>query len=306
MYLILGQVFALLTALCWAQNSLIYSHLGKKAGSDAVTHIRLWLALPIMLVVNFLFTGEVLPQDLPIAAFVYIFISGLLGFFVADLFLFRAFVEIGAREALVVMTTSPIFSLLFSRIFLKETLSWIKISGILIILAGVIWVIFEENIDENKGRKINAAPFRNHRFRGVLYALFGALTQAVGLIFAKKGMLDGVHPVSTNLIRITAGLAGLFIYSLIRKKVKSDFKSFQNGKMLLFLFFAVIVGPVLGIILSLYALNWAPVGIVTTLMQVSPIMLLPVDIFILKKKVSARAAFGTLLAVGGAALLFLF
>jgi len=99
MYLILGQVFALLTALCWAQNSLIYSHLGKKAGSDAVTHIRLWLALPIMLVVNFLFTGEVLPQDLPIAAFVYIFISGLLGFFVADLFLFRAFVEIGAREA---------------------------------------------------------------------------------------------------------------------------------------------------------------------------------------------------------------
>ena len=306
MYLILGQVFALLTALCWAQNSLIYSHLGKKVGSDAVAHIRLWVALPIMLIVNFLFTGEFFPQNIPGAAFIYILISGFFGFFVADLFLFRAFVEIGAREALVVMTTSPIFSLIFSWIFLKETLSWLKITGILIILAGVIWVIFEENKDEDSGQRNRKTQPGNHRFKGIFYALFGALTQAVGLIFAKKGMLDGVHPVSTNLIRIIAGLAGLFIYSLIRKKVKSDFQSFQNGKMILLLLFAVVVGPVLGIILSLYALNWAPVGIVTTLMQVSPILLLPVDVFILKKKVSAGAVFGTLLAVGGAALLFLF
>lgn len=298
MYLILGQTFALLTALCWAQNSLIYSHLGKRVGSDAVTHIRLWLALPIMIFVNFLFTGELFPHGIPGDAFLYIFLSGFFGFFVADLFLFRAFVEIGAREALVVMTTSPIFGILFSRLFLKETLSLIKIVAILIILAGVIWVIIEEHGDEYSGK--------GHSFRGIIYALLGALTQAIGLIFAKRGMLEGVHPVSTNLIRITAGFLGLFVYSLVRKKVRSDFVSFKSIKLLLILLFAVVVGPVLGIILSLYALTWAPVGIVTTLMQVSPIILLPVDVFILKKKVSLKAVLGTLFAVGGAALLFLF
>lgn len=297
MYLILGQIFALLTALCWAQNSLIYSHLGKQVGSDAVTHIRLWLALPIMFLVNYLFTGEFYPRAIPIDAFVYIFISGFFGFFLADLFLFRAFVEIGAREALVVMTTSPIFGILLSWFFLKETLSWITLLSILIILSGVIWVIIEENSENYSGR--------GHNFRGTVYALLGALTQAVGLIFAKRGMLYGVHPVSTNLIRIMAGFLGLFIYSLVRKNVQSDFKSFKNRRLLLLLF-AVVVGPVSGIVLSLYALNWAPVGIVTTLMQVSPIILLPVDMFILKKKVSFKAIFGTLLAVGGAVLLFLF
>ena len=297
MYIILGQIFALLTALCWAQNSLVYSYLGKKTGSDAVTHIRLWLAFPIMLLINSFFTGQLFPVNIPLDAFLYIFVSGFFGFFVADLFLFRAFVEIGAREALVVMTTSPIFSLIFSRIMFKETLTFIQISGILIILGGVIWVIIEENTDDQG---------KSHNFRGIIYALLGALTQAIGLIFAKKGMLDGVHPVSTNLIRIFAGLIGLLVYSAIKGNVLKDFRSFKNGKLLLFLLFAVVVGPVLGIILSLYALNWAPVGIVTTLMQVSPIMLLPVDIFILKKKVSIGAALGTFLAVAGAILLFVF
>jgi len=298
MYLILGQIFALLTALCWAQNSLIYSHLGKKTGSDAVTHIRLWLAIPVMVVVNYIFTGQIFPFDLPLQPLIFILISGFFGFFVADLFLFRAFVEIGPREALVVMTTSPVFSLVFSWIFLGERLSIIKIAGILIILGGVIWVILEERDGENQGL--------GNSLRGTFYALLGALTQAVGLIFAKMGMLEGVHPVSTNFIRITAGLAGLFLYSLIRGKVRSDFRSFRNGRNFLLLLFAVIVGPVLGIILSLYALNWAPVGIITTLMQVSPVLLLPVDIFVFRKKVKAGAILGTVLAVGGTTLLFLF
>ncbi|MBN2657780.1 MAG: DMT family transporter [Spirochaetales bacterium] len=296
--MILGQVFALLTALCWAQNSLIYSSLGRKTGSDAVTHIRLWLAVPVMLVVNYLFTGQLSPFHLPLQPLILILLSGFFGFFVADLFLFRAFVEIGPREALVVMTISPVFGLIFSRIFLDETLSLLKIGGILIILTGVIWVILVEKEGGNQGR--------GHGLRGFFYALLGALTQAIGLIFAKMGMMEGVHPVSTNFIRITAGLAGLFVYSLIRKKVKSDFAAFGNLRNFSLLLFAVIVGPVLGIILSLYALNWAPVGIITTLMQVSPVLLLPVDIFIFRKKVSAGAIAGTVLAVGGTTLLFLF
>ena len=64
-------------------------------------------------------------------------------------------------------------------------------------------------------------------------------------------------------------------------------------------------GPVGGIISTLYALTMAPVGIVTTIMQISPIMLLPVDRFVFKKRIPVGAVFGTLMAVGGAMLLFL-
>ncbi len=293
----MGQIFALLTALCWAQNSIIYSYLGKKVGSDAVTHIRLWLALPIIIIVNYLFTGSLFPFDIQLRSLIYISISGFFGFFIADLFIFRAFVDIGARESLVIMTTSPIFSIVFSWIFLGENLSIVTIGGILVILSGVIWVVFEENKGET-GKK-------EHHIRGLIFALLGALTQAIGLIFVKKGMMAGVHPVTANLIRICAGLIGLVLYSSIRGKFLKDFARLNNLKFFTLLLLAVVVGPILGIILSMFALKMAPVGVVTTLMQVSPIMLLPVDIFIFRKKVSIGAIAGTILAVLGAVILFL-
>lgn len=298
MYVLLGQLFALLTAVCWAQNSIVYSYLGKKAGSDAVTHVRLWLALPIMVLVNLIFTGDFIPSNITGTALMYITASGFFGFFAADLFLVRAFVEIGARNTLVVMTTSPIFSLLLSGIFYGQIPSLLQAAGILIILGGIIWVIITEDGETGQGKGI--------KLKGFIYAMLGSIGQAVGLILSKRAVIDDVHPVSINLIRIAAGLAGLFIYSLIRGKVTTDFKFLKNRKYLLLMLFAVIVGPVVGVILSLYAIDWAPVGIAATLMQVGPILLLPIDIFILKKKVSIGAILGTFLAVAGAVMLFVF
>jgi len=298
MNLILGQIFALLTAVGWAQNSLIYSYLGKRTGSDTVTHIRLWLALPIIFIINYIITGTFFPADISLHSIILIFLSGFFGFFIADLFLFRAFVLAGAREALVIMTTSPLFALLFSWFYLRETLTFIQISGIVIILLGVVMVIWEEN----RGKE----AANSHVIKGFLFALLAAFTQALGLIFAKKAMMAGVHPVSTNMIRIMAGLTGMAFYSLIKKQFISDFRKMNTPKDLQLLLFAVIAGPVMGIILSLYALNMAPVGIVTALMQVSPVMLLPVEIFWMKKKVGIKAVTGTVMAVAGAALLFTF
>lgn len=65
-----------------------------------------------------------------------------------------------------------------------------------------------------------------------------------------------------------------------------------------------IVGPVAGIVSNLYALTLAPVGVVTTIMQTSPILLLPFDRFVLKRSIPIGAWLGTVAAVGGAILLF--
>ncbi len=67
-----------------------------------------------------------------------------------------------------------------------------------------------------------------------------------------------------------------------------------------------VTGPFLGVTLSLVALAKAPVGIASTLMALVPVFLLPVSRFFFKEPVGLRAVAGTLLAVGGVAVLLLF
>lgn len=296
MQIIIGQIFALLTAACWAQNSVVYSFAGKRIGSSTVTHLRLWVALPAIVIIHFLFLGQFFPHDLSRVGLLYLGASGLVGFFLADLFLFKSFVELGPRETLVIMTLSPIFSTLISWIFLDEILSLMQLSGILITVGGVAWVVFVEGSDKKN---------RNRRYAlGVLFALSGSFAQALGMVLAKGGIVQQVHPVSANLVRIITGLIGLIFFALLRGEFINDFRKTRDRKALLLLSMGALVGPVLGIILTLYAFQWAPVGVVTALMQTSPILLLPVDYFIFKKTVPPSAVFGTLAAIGGAALLF--
>lgn len=297
MYAVLGQVFAILTAACWTQNSIIYSYVGKRLGSNTVTHMRLWLAIPAMIITHLIFTGNFFPLYLPHTAYFYLIISGIIGFFVADLFIFNAFVRIGARETLVILTTSPIFSALISWVILDERLTILQIIGILTTVFGVMWVIYEESRGSSK--------IKIQWNYGVLIALAGALAQAVGMILAKKGLEYNVHPISANFLRLISGLVAIAIFSSIRKEFINDFRKLKDLKLLLLLIFAAFVGPVLGIILALYALSWSPVGIVTTLMQISPVMLLPIDYFFFKKKITPGAILGTIVAIFGAALLFI-
>ncbi len=297
---VLGQFFALLVAACWAQNSLVYTYAGRRVGSTTVTHFRLWVALPAIAVAHLLFTGTLFPLDLGSSAYIYLSVSGFAGFCVADLCIFRAFIDLGPRETLVILTTSPIFSAAGSWFLLSEVLSPIQGAGILLTVAGVGLVLWAESRRRAGGPKVDGKRI----ISGALFALAGTVAQAIGMMVAKYGMGDAVHPVSANVVRITAGLAGLVIFAALRGRFFADFKKMKDFRALLAISSGALIGPVIGIILALYAITMAPVGVVTAMMQMSPILLLPYDRWILKQKIPAGAVVGTLLAVGGAALLF--
>lgn len=292
----LGQLFAVLTAVCWAQNSVFYSIAGKRVSSSTVTHIRLWIALPAIFIVHYIFLGTFLPYTGSFRSLGLLFTSGLIGFFGADIFIFYAFVAIGPGRTLLIMTLSPILSSLFSFIFIGELLLPLQIIGILVTISGVLLVIYNEN---------KIAKMDSHKLRGIIFALIGTVGQAAGMVLAKIGM-NGVHPISANLIRIAAGLAGIVIFSLLRRSFLDDFRKMKDRKALGLIAVAAVIGPVLGIILTLYAFELAPVGIVTTLNQISPIILLPFEAVVFKRRLNPGILIGTFTAVGGAVLLFLF
>ena len=69
---------------------------------------------------------------------------------------------------------------------------------------------------------------------------------------------------------------------------------------------ASVIGPFLGLWLSMVAINYAQVGIASTLMSLTPIMIIPVVYFLYGEKINIRGILGAITAVIGVALIFLF
>ena len=297
--LIIGQLLGLLTAVCWAQNSLIYRHLGTKVGSDAVAHVRMWIALPAIIVLAFFTERTFFPTNLSAQTYLVLFASGAIGFFFTDMMLFYAYVWLGARESMVIMTLSPVATAIFSYFLFAERLRPIQILGILLTILGVITMVVG-------GMRIKGgADEEKQKAKGMIFAILASILQSVSFLLAKYA-LDSTGPVSTNLLRNVGGLLTFILYSFfIKRNARSHFAAFKNPKWLMLRFFAAMVGPVLGMSSQMKAFTLAPVGIVTTITQTTPILLLPIDKFVLKKKITTSSLLGTFVSIIGVGVLFL-
>lgn len=66
-----------------------------------------------------------------------------------------------------------------------------------------------------------------------------------------------------------------------------------------------IVGPTLGVWLSMVSVQLIAVGIASTIMATRPIMMLPLSKWIYKENISYRAIVGTILALIGVTIIFI-
>src|SRR3989337_2271806 len=109
----IGEIAALVTAFCWTISALSFETAGKKVGSLAVTLLRMPFAFVLLSLYSLLTRGHPLPSDAPAHAWIWLSASGLVGFVLGDIFLFRAFVVLGSRLSMLVMTLVPLFTALF-------------------------------------------------------------------------------------------------------------------------------------------------------------------------------------------------
>lgn len=291
----LGESAALLTSACWALNSVCFTIAGRRVGSASVNLLRLLMAWALLLLLHLGLYGQAFPWQAGTARLGWLGVSGLIGFAVGDAVLFEAFVLIGARLAMLLMTLSPIFSALLAWLFLGQSLTLPKLLAMILTLGGIAWVIWDG------GGERETHP---HLGRGVLLGVGGALGQSVGLLFSMKGLAGSFPPISANLIRVTAGLGALLLYLGGTGRLRDSLGGLRDGRATAFIGLGAATGPVLGVVLSLVAIARAPMGVAATLMSLSPVILLPVSHFGFKEKVGWHAILGTLLALAGAAALF--
>lgn len=295
----IGELAALGTALCWTITAMSFESAGKRIGSFPVNLIRLVLALFIFAAFGFATRGQLLPLDLPGSAWVWLSLSGLVGFVLGDLLLFQAFVEIGARIAMLVYASVPPLTAILARVFLAETLTGRGILGMAITVAGIALVVLKSD----KGR--NPPDSVKRMTRGVLLALGGALGQAGGLILGRLGAGRDLDPFASTQIRVIAGIAGFALLFSVSRRWAQVREAARDAGAMVRVSIGAVFGPFLGVSLGLFAAQNTSAGIASTIMALVPVLIIVPSVVIFRERVTAREVAGALIAVGGVSLFFL-
>jgi drug/metabolite transporter (DMT)-like permease len=294
----IGETAALLTSLAFSVTSSMFTLAGRKVGSAVVNRVRLVLAVVLLSLTHLIFLGSLFPMKAEPQRWMWLSLSGIVGLVLGDAFLFQAFVWIGPRLSMLMMSLAPVISTMAAWLFLDEYLSWMQLLGIGLTLSGIAWVIMEGN---GKQKAAN----RDY-LRGILFGLGAATGQALGLVLSKNGLYGDFSPISANLIRMLSATMVLWLVTFLQRKALSTFERLKSSRRSMFLIFSgVVSGPFLGVSLSLFAIQKTAIGVASTLMALPPVFLLPISYIFFKERFGWGAIAGTFVAVAGVALLFL-
>lgn len=288
----IGEIAGIGVSVCWTMSALFFEKAGSKIGSLSVNFIRLFMAVIFLGITTFFSRGIFFPYDATAYQWFWLGLSGVVGFYLGDLFLFKSYSVIGSRTAALIMSFAPMLTSIIGWFFLDEKLSGLNIIAILISMSGIVIAI------SNKKMKLNIP------LKGLLLAFGGALGQAVGLILSKKGMGD-YDPIAATQIRAMFGLLsfGIMISILGRwnkigeaVKNKSGMKSVTVGS-----FF----GPFIGVALSLFAIQQTKTGIASTLMSLVPVFIIWPSAIMFNEKIKPQQIIGAVISIIGVSLFFL-
>ena len=294
----MGELAALGTAFFWAFTAIWFTVAGRRVGSAVVNRTRLFFALILLSIAHLLVEGELLPFGAEPERWLWLGLSGILGLVIGDAFLFQAFVVVGSRLAMLMMALVPVISTILAWLFLGQILTIVQVLAILIAVGGVAWVGWISNSEgEEEDRKFV--------LRGILLGLGAAFGQAIGLIAAQKGLQGDFSPLSGTLIRIIVAAIVIWSIALLRRQLGSTLEALGDRTALRAIMGATVVGPFIGVWLSLVAISLAPVGIASTLMSLTPIILLPLTRWFFKEQISGKVALGTMTALIGVAVIFI-
>ncbi len=293
-----GEILALSTAFCWSITSLSFESAGKKVGSLSVNFIRLVMAFFFIGFLNISRGLSFFPSGLDSKAWIFLSISGIIGFALGDLFLFQAFVEIGARLSMLIMSLVPLVTTITGIFILDEMLGLYQWTGMFLTISGVSMVIMfrRKSMDKNL-RKTSL-------LRGCLFAFGGVLGQSSGLILSKLGMRTFDAFTSTQ-IRIIAGTISFIIILSIAGRWTRVRHALVHRTAMVRISTGAFFGPFLGVSLGLLALQYTTAGVTATLNSVVPILIIPPAVIIFRERVNIPEIAGTVVAVAGIAFMFL-
>ena len=304
-----GEIAALSTALLWALTSIFFAEAGRRIGSFRVNLLRLLFAVVLYAVVLYMTVGHLFQPDLNREQVLWLSGSGLIGLLLGDGLGFKALVMIGPRVTSLLYSSAPIWATIIAWIFLGEQLGSQQLFGMCLTIGGIAWVVLKRH--QRTGNQTGLGkghPDSGSLTRGVLLGISAAICQAIGLVMAKHGMAHAggiVDPLPASFLRMAVSLGAIILLAVGRGQIRSTFTAIRDLRGMAYCGAGAVVGPFLGVWMSLVAIKYIATGVAATLNSMTPVMILPLVVVFYREKITWRALVGAVVAVVGVAILFL-
>ena len=139
------------------------------------------------------------------------------------------------------------------------------------------------------------------------------MCQGIGLVLSKIGMDHydttampaWLIPFSANFLRCVAGVIGFSLLLYFREGFQPLREAFRDRKGITVAIATTIFGPFVGVGFSLMAVQYASAGIASTLMALTPIIIILPSYWLFRQPITRRSVLGALISVLGVSLFFL-
>ena len=292
----IGELISIGVAFSWTATALLSEFGSKRLGNLTLNVLRMALALVFSLVLFGVVTGSIL----------WMLLSGLVGYVIGDFCLFQCYIIIGSRYGQLFMTLAPLTAALMAWVTLGQQMTEMSILAMLVTLFGIGISVLGRGEHHRVSLKLP--------LNGVLFAVGAAICQGVGLVLSKIGMdhyeavadmPEWLVPFSANFYRCVAGIAGFLILHYFRDGMAPLREAMHDKKGFSVAIATTIFGPFVGVGFSLMAVQYTAAGIASTLMAMTPIIILLPSYWLFHERITWKAVLGALISVIGVSLFFL-
>lgn len=314
-----GEIISLIVAVSWTLTALCAEVASKRIGQLAVNVIRMCVSLLLLSLTLYVFTGAPYPLFTNAEAWLWLSLSGFVGYFLGDFCLFNAYILIGSRYGQLFMTLAPPTAALASLVVFGETMSMMAVVGMCVTIFGIGISVLSKNDKKADGKHRRFVSLHSSLpVKGVLYGVGAGVGQGLGLVLSKLGMThymqtipDGcdevlqIMPFASTFMRAVTGLVGFTLLMFITRKTKMVARSLRDSKAMGAMFLATLFGPFIGVSLSLMATLYTNPGIAQTIMAMSPIFILVPAYYFFHQRVAMKEVVGAVISVIGVTMFFL-
>lgn len=303
-----GELISIGVAFSWTVTALLSEYGSKRMGNLTLNAMRMGITLIASSVLFWVMTGSPLPAHASNEAYMWMMLSGLVGYVIGDYCLFQCYIIIGSKFGQLFMTLAPIAAAITAWATLGQQMRPQGILAMIVTLAGIAITVL--------GRSDNHKVSFKLPLNGMLFAIGAAVCQGVGLVLSKIGMdhyqasmtshtSPWMLPFFANFFRCVAGITGFLLLMSFKEGYGSLRKNVTDRVSMVTAMTTTLFGPFVGVGCSLLAVQYTSAGIASTLMALTPIIIILPAYWLFRQPITARSVVGAAISCIGVSLFFL-